>query len=333
MNRVLLKHRTHCQSSQLTPRDAVYRKWVDQYTFRELEKDVGRGDITAAVCFPQKRIIGAFVIAKEAGIFAGEREIEYFLRKFPGLKWKFLKHDGIPLKNQDIVLRMNGSVGVLMKVERVILNLLGRMSGVATTTNRFVQKAKKGNNSVLVTPTRKTLWGLLDKRACVLGGGGTHRLGLDNAVLIKHNHLKASRLSLELLLKNAISNLLKRGKSKPKFLEIEVRNKKYALEASRVLAQAKQHGFPLPCFVMLDNIAPREIAATIQDAKKKKLFDAVLFEASGRISEKNIVEYAKTGVDVLSIGAITHSAPMLDFSCRASGDERGIRSGRLLSRH
>lgn len=333
MNRSRVKWMTHCQTSQFTPRDLVYRKWLEQYTFREFEKDVGRGDITAEACFPQKKIIEAFVIAKEAGIFAGEQEIEYFLRKFPVIRWKFLKHDGMLLKNKDIVLRMRGQAAVFMKVERIVLNLLGRMSGVATTTSRFVQKAKKGNRSILVTPTRKTLWGWLDKRACVLGGGGTHRLGLDNAILIKHNHLKASKLSIDRLLKNVILNLSPHDSHKPKFLEIEVRNKKDALAASLIFAEAKKGGFPLPCFVMLDNVFPKEISETIREAKKKKLYNSVLFEASGRISEKNIASYAKTGVDILSVGAITHSAPMLDFSFRVDGDGRGIRFGRLLSRH
>ena len=205
MNRSRVKWMTHCQGSRLTLRDPLYRKWVDQYTFRELEKDFGKGDLSSEACFPrQKKVIRAFVIAKEAGIFAGEQEIEYFFKKFPSLKWKFLKHDGIVLKNQDVVLRMEGPAVVLMKIERVILNLLGRMSGVATTANRFVQKAKTKNRSILVAPTRKTLWGWLDKRACVLGGGCTHRLGLDNAILIKHNHLRASKKSLQIFLEMAL---------------------------------------------------------------------------------------------------------------------------------
>lgn len=333
MNRSRVTCMTHCQASRLVIRDPVYRKWLEQYTFRELEKDLGKGDLTAEACFLKKRIIDVFVIAKEAGIFAGEQEIEYFLRKFPQIQWKFLKHDAASLKNHDIVLRLKGPVAILMNIERVILNLLGRMSGVATTTNRFVQKAKKKNRSILVTPTRKTLWGLLDKRACVLGGGGTHRLGLDNAILIKHNHLKASRLSIKRLLKNVMASLSKHNKSKPKFLEIEVRNKKDALAASLVFVEAKKGGFSFPCFVMLDNVSPKEISGTIREAKKKKLYDSVLFEASGRISEKNIAAYAKTGIDVLSVGAITHSAPMLDFSCRVSGDGRETRSGPLPSRH
>lgn len=313
MNRSRVKWMTHCQASRLTPRDALYRKWLDQFTLRELEKDLGRGDITSEACFPEKKVTHAFVLAKEAGIFAGEGEIEYFLRKFPGLKWRFLKHDGVPLKNQDVVLRMQGPTSVLMKIERIILNLSGRMSGVATTTNRFIKKAKTKNRSILVTPTRKTLWGWLDKRACVLGGGGTHRLALDNAILIKHNHLRVSQKSLLEFLKVVLQKAVRKN---PKFLEIEVRDKKDALTASRIFADAKQRGFPLPCFVMLDNVSPREIAATLQEAKKQKFYEHVLFEASGRISEKNIAAYAKTGVDILSVGAMTHSAPMLDFSMR-----------------
>ncbi len=313
MNRVLLKHRTHSQSSRLTPRDALYRKWLDQYTFLELAKDVGSGDLTTNACFSKNKKAKSFILAKEPGILAGVQEIAYFLKRFSSLKWKFLKQDGAPLKSRDVILNMAGPVYELMKLERIILNLLGRMSGVATVTRRFVEKARKKNKKVLITPTRKTLWGLLDKRACVVGGGGTHRLSLDNAILIKHNHLKAGSQPLSQILKSVLAN---RYIKKAQFVEIEVRNGKDAAHAAKVFAQAKKHGFSLPCAVMLDNMSPNEVAKTVRFLKKEGLSQNILIEASGRISEKNIALYAKTGIDILSVGALTHSAPMLDLSMR-----------------
>lgn len=241
------------------------------------------------------------------------QEISYFLKKFPSVRWKFLKEDGVKLGTGDIILKMSGSVYELMRLERVILNLLGRMCGVATVTKRFVEKAQKQNRNILVTPTRKTLWGLLDKRACVLGGGGTHRLSLDNAILIKHNHLKAANQPLSQILGQVLKSPIAK---KAEFVEVEVRNRSDAIHAAQIFSQAKQSGFLLPCALMLDNMTALDVAKTVAALKKAGFLKYILLETSGRISEKNIAAYAKTGVNILSVGAITHSAPMLDLSMR-----------------
>lgn len=313
MNRNVLKTKTHSQSSWLTPRNPLYRKWLNQYTFAELDKDTGSGDLTTKACFPKNKRAASYILVKESGVLAGVQEISYFLKKIHSLQWRFLKKDGVEIKPGERVLKMAGPIYDLMKLERVILNLLGRMSGVATLTRRFVEKACKKNPTMLITPTRKTLWGLLDKRACVLGGGGTHRLSLDNAILIKHNHIKARNQPLPQILKSVLESRISK---KAQFVEVEVRNGKDAVRAAQIFAQAKKNKFPLPCCIMFDNMSPKKVAKIVAFFRKTGLSQDVLLEASGRISEKNIAAYAKTGVDVLSVGAITHSASMLDVSMR-----------------
>jgi len=292
--------KTHCQSESLTVSNPKYRECLDMYLLREIERDFGDGDLTTDAS-PVLEKSKAVVVAKESGIFAGEQEIKYLLGT---LSAKFFKHDGDKLKKGEIILELKGKTSDLMKIERVVLNTIGRMSGIATYAAKFVKLVKKANSHVLITPTRKTLWGLIDKRACVVGGAGTHRLALDNAILIKHNHIKASGMPI----KDFLNGLKIPKNTSAEFLEVEVKNGKDALIATKFLESKKG----IPCFVMFDNMKPKEISKALSKIKTKK----VLFEASGGINEKNLVKYAKTGVSVISIGSLTHSAPMLDVSMR-----------------
>lgn len=283
-----------------------------QFTVRELEKDLGRGDMTSKVCFSKSKSISAYIVAKETGILAGRQEIEFFLGQYRVIHFRFLKRDGDFLKKGDQILLLRGTVHALMKTERIILNLLGRMSGVATFTNRIVSRTKKINPNVLITPTRKTLWGLLDKRACSLGGAGTHRLNLDSAILIKHNHIRASGFPLGKFLNKVMLSLRaqprmglwsKHGFAKPKFIEVEVGNIRDAKIAAKY-----------PVVLLLDNMKPRAIRRTLASIPKHA--KVLYFEASGGINPENLKSYLKTGVDVISMGCLTHSAPMFDFSMR-----------------
>lgn len=307
------KYKTHCQAEALTVNNQKYRECLDKYLLWEIERDFGDGDLTTDAS-PVLEKSKAVVVAKENGIFAGEQEIKYLLchSRANGNLFRFVKHDGDKLKRGEIILKLKGKTSDLMKIERVVLNAIGRMSGIATYAAKLVKLAKKANPSVLVTPTRKTLWGLIDKRACVIGGAGTHRLALDNAILIKHNHIKASKKPIKEFLDDVILNFPE-NKS-VEFLEIEVKNIKDALIATKTLEFYIKNGFKIPCFVMFDNMKPKEILKVMTKMKNGK----VLFEASGGINEKNLVKYAKTGVDVISIGSLTHSAPMLDVSMSVS---------------
>lgn len=292
--------KTHNQSSQLTSSNPTYRLWIKQYTDLEVKKDFGKGDLTSAALFKDDQRARAIVIVKEKGIFAGRQEIEFYLNKFTGLTYKFFKKDGDAIFAGDKILEINGNAKVLLKIERSILNLFGRMSGVATKTRRIVNKIK--NSRVLVTPTRKTLWGLLDKRACALGGGGTHRLNLGDAVLIKDNHL-------DLLGRNIAKALSAFKKTNlGRFIEIEVENFDEAVQAAEELKL-----FLVPSFVMLDNMKPAEVRRVTVEFKKRG-YKNIKLEVSGGINEKNVVAYATTGVNVISMGCLTKDAASLDFS-------------------
>lgn len=331
MNSIFLQ--THCQKDKLTFDNPEYEKWVFQYTFVELEKDLGAsGDVTTNTLFSMDKEVSGFMLAKQSGILAGMQEFEWFLTRdikkygtpFQPVKMEIYKKDGEKLfassKTPEKIAKLSGTVFDLMKIERVVLNLLGRMSGVSTFTAEFVKKARAINPDILVTPTRKTLWGLLDKRACILGGGGTHRLSLSDAILIKHNHICAFGSDLQLPLRKALNATFEIDKNGPKFVEVEVNNPRDAEEAIRILSDIKKKEYPLPCFIMFDNILPKDIAGVFEKIKKGlssgELAEGIFFEASGGITLENIQDYAKTGVDIISIGAITHSAEMLDFTFR-----------------
>lgn len=280
--------------------NSLYKKWVKQFTFSEMEKDSIGGDITTEALFDAKKLGHAGIFAKEAGVFCGRQEIEFFLDGLRKVSYEFFKKDGEKISAGDEVLRVNGPVRILLKAERIILNLFGRMSGVATRTRQIVDKVK--NPHVLITPTRKTLWGMLDKRACLLGGGGTHRFNLSDAVLIKDNHL-------DLMARNIPLALSRFKKIKGvRFLEIEVESFNEAMLASEELKN-----FRLPCLIMLDNMSPAEIKRVILELKKRN-HKNIKVEASGQINEKNVTAYAKTGVDVISMGCLTKDAKSLDFS-------------------
>lgn len=304
--------KTHNQANLLTLKNPLYREWVLQYTFGELKKDLGRGDATTMHILRKPRRVTARIFSRAPGVLAGRQEVEFFLKK--RLCVKFLKRDGQRIRGEEAIALLSGDIREILKVERVTLNLLGRMSGVATQTSRIVEKVKKVNRHILITPTRKTLWGLLDKRACVLGGGGTHRLNLDNAILIKDNHLDAMGRDIE----KAIKSFFSSGQ-KAAFFEIEVATSKEAKIACAVLAKLKKDGrCRIPCFVMLDNFSPKNIQKTLKILRAANFKSCAKIEASGGINEKNIRAYAKTGVDIISMGSLTHSAPMFNLSLEIS---------------
>lgn len=318
MDRTVLAQKTHNVAQRLHPSDTTYKQWVFRYTFLELDKDLGdHGDITSEALFPDYVEIEAFVVSNSSGVLAGIQEAIYFLvASDPAFKPRlgrlaadFLKKDGDRVEPGDIILRLKGNVQDILKVERILLNLLQRMSGIATITDRYVDLLKRLQCTALLVPTRKTVWGLLDKRAVVVGGGGTHRLDLSDAVMIKDNH--------SVILNHDIGYMLKTCANNPgRFLEIEIETKERAVEAAK--AFKKLHvpgGLEVPGVIMFDNMKAssiRESIAAIRDAGCES--EMLLYEASGGIKLDNIEHYAHSGVDIISVGEITHSAMSLDFS-------------------
>lgn len=281
-----------------------------------LSSDVGSGDVTVAALKLADETTNAKISAKEPGVVAGVTEL-YWLLSRDGLKVLIHKQDGETIETGDAILEIEGPRSKLLAYERTGLNLLQRLSGIATVTRNYQDLVHQHNAEAHVIGTRKTPWGLLDKRALHLGGGGTHRLGLWDAILIKNNHLalvasretEAARMAIERAWPSRESAA---------FIEVEVRSRESALAAAEAFrrVQESEEGNGCPCCLLLDNMPPAKISEVIADLRARDLHDHVLTEASGNISEANIGEYAASGVDAISMGALTHSVRALDICQR-----------------
>jgi nicotinate-nucleotide pyrophosphorylase (carboxylating) len=261
---------------------------------RFLSEDIQRGDITSALLSNQK--IKAKIISRERGVVAGV----VFARNIFQLKGstvRILTKDGSRLKQNQTVLQVSGNAKSILSCERTVLNLLSRMSGIATQTNYLVSQIKKHSKKTNLYSTRKTAPGLryFDKEAVMVGGGRKHRMALDDMIMIKDNHL---------LLSNSMEDIIKKARKKRRQVEVEVENQMDAVLAAKYGAT----------IVMLDNFSPAQIKKTITALQKEKLRNKVKLEASGGINSKNIGAYAKTGVDMISVGSITNSVKGLDLS-------------------
>lgn len=287
----------------------LYRDFFMSFTGMQFQGDVGDGDVTSEKIFKNSPIANAEIVARESGIVAGLEEVELGCEK--RLKCEISKKDGDSVKKNDVICRLHGDLKLILRMERTILNFIGRMSGVATYTAGIVEKVKRVAPNVDVACTRKTLWGLLDKKACAVGGGCTHRLGLDDAILIKDNHLDALNRDIEL----AMTSFLPISKSRVRFIEIEVESLQEAVEAARVFKKYQdEKKITIPCLIMLDNLSPDAAKRVIEELKKRGLRKYIYLEVSGGINEKNVVAYAKTGADIISMGCLTKDARSLDVS-------------------
>lgn len=259
-----------------------------------LSEDLGRGDITSNL-LPRKKI-KARIISRQDGVIAGVSYAKEIFR-LKGCNVKIIKKDGDKIKPNQTILEITGYAKMILSCERTALNLLSRMSGIATRTKKIVDKIKAVNSRVKLYSTRKTAPGLrfFDKEAVKIGGGEKHRMSLDEMIMIKDNHLAVA---------GSIPRLIFRARKKNKKIEIEVENQEDALLAASVGVN----------IIMLDNFSPKEIITTVNRLKKSKLRNQVKLEASGGINEKNVSMYAKTGVDMISMGEITNSVNGIDFS-------------------
>ena len=285
-------------AKELTLKNSAYTKAVHQYVWQAYLNDHSKGDLTTQYFVPKKnRITEAEVVSKEPGILAGIMEAKWFLKKL-GIRIIQQKKDGAKLKKGDVIMKLKGRADTILSAERVLLNLLQRMSGVATSTHHMSSKLPK---NIKLLATRKTLWGDLDKRAVTVGDGGTHRLNLSDAVLIKENHI-----ALTDNLRKSLKRVFKKAK-KIKFIEIELENLKEVLEFVKICKKLK---YPKNLVVMLDNFKPTGIRKAVLVLKEV----GALVEVSGGITENNIKTFALKGVSAISSGAITNKATSLDFS-------------------
>ncbi|HEX8076867.1 MAG TPA: carboxylating nicotinate-nucleotide diphosphorylase [Chthoniobacterales bacterium] len=262
-----------------------------------LREDLGEGDTTTEFFVPANlRALGR-IVARERAIVAGaETAAEVFRRVNPRLDVSVLQPDGTPLSGGEAILEVRGPAGSILTAERVALNFLQRLCGIATLTGQFVEAIGKSRAKIL--DTRKTTPGLraLEKAAVVAGGGTNHRSTLSDMVLVKDNHLSAG-VGL-----SGLAEAIQRLRRERPGIRIEVE----ADRLDQVRSFLEVEGIDV---ILLDNMEPTEMREAVAAGKGK-----VQFEASGGITLKNVRRIAATGVDYISVGALTHSARSIDLS-------------------
>lgn len=274
---------------------------MDDIILIALKEDIGVGDHSTLSCVPETAQGSAQLLVKENGVLAGVEVAKRILFLFdPTLRMKQVIADGAAVKKGDIAFYINGSSRSILTLERTLLNVMQRMSGIATQTSEIVQSVSGCNVKIL--DTRKTTPGfrLFEKMAVKIGGGENHRFGLYDMIMLKDNHIdyaggiEAAILATHQYIKSNVLNLK---------IEIEVRNR---TELDEVLRVGKVDR------IMLDNFTPTELFEALKIIPRS--FGT---EASGGITKENVLEYAKTGVNYISLGALTHSAKSLDLSLKA----------------
>ncbi len=277
------------------PHPLLYRTLVEE----ALREDLGHGDVTTASLVPGNLRGLGLLRAKQDLILCGIQVAEeVFQLVDEELAFIPLKKDGEEVIKGEVVAEVRGRVSSILQGERVALNFLQHLSGVATYTKKFVEKVK--DLPVKIIDTRKTLPGfrVLEKYAVLCGGGANHRFGLSDGVLIKDNHIKAC---------GSVKRALKLAKEKLSHvyrIEIEVKNLEELAEALEAGAEA----------ILLDNMDTRTLREAVRIARQKN--PSVLLEASGGVTLENVREIAETGVDLISIGRLTHSAPAVDLNLK-----------------
>ncbi|MEM0357135.1 MAG: carboxylating nicotinate-nucleotide diphosphorylase [Candidatus Bathyarchaeia archaeon] len=275
------------------------KKVLEKKLLQMLAEDLGQGDITTSLLAPDGCTVEADIIAKEAGVIAGIEEATVLLESL-GLRFEAYVKDGDEIKPKQVLIRVCGDARTILSAERTILNIMSRMSGIATATRKLVEKIQKAGYKTKVACTRKTAPGLLyfDKKAVAIGGGDTHRFHLDDMILIKDNHIAIA---------GSVEKAVRTAREKASF------SKKIEVEAAKVedVLRAAEVGADM---VMLDNFSPKQVEEAVKLLKKAGYYGKVLLEASGGITAENILEYASKGVDIISLGEITHSVKALDIS-------------------
>ncbi len=269
-------------------------------------EDIGDGDHTTLCCIPEDAMGESKLLIKEEGVFAGVEIAKEVFRRFdPTMQVEVFIEDGTHVKPGDIVMSVKGKVQSLLQTERLMLNILQRMSGIATMTNKYVQKLKGTKTRVL--DTRKTTPGMrmLEKLAVKIGGGTNHRIGLFDMILLKDNHIDFAGG-----IENGISRCHQYLKEKGKDLKIEIEVRDFD-ELNRVLA------FGGVDRIMLDNFTPEETRRAVE-----LIGGRYETESSGGITFDTIRDYAEQGVDFVSVGALTHSVKGLDMSFKAADSDK-----------
>ncbi|AAB89414.1 nicotinate-nucleotide pyrophosphorylase (nadC) [Archaeoglobus fulgidus DSM 4304] len=252
------------------------------------------GDVTA---IPTKDV-EAVIVSKGEGVLAGVGVVK-ILFDLAEIVVMESKKDGEPIKPGDVVMRLRGKSDSILATERLAINILMRMSGIATATAKMVERARRVNPKVVVAATRKTTPGfrIFEKMAVEIGGGDAHRFSLSDCLMLKDNHIAVA---------GSLERAMKVKRSFTKKLEVEVGSVGDAIKAAEFGAD----------IIMLDNFTPEMVAEAVEELRRRGLREKVIIEVSGSVTPENVAEFAAMDVDVISSGYITHSAPALDFSLR-----------------
>lgn len=276
--------------------------WLEKLIHRALEEDLGAGDLTTDAVVAAEAKGKAALGSREEIILAGLPVFnKVFQHLSPEWEFEYFFKDGMCVPAGGRICTITGSLATILKAERTALNFIQRMSGIATLTRRYVDQV--GDLSVRIVDTRKTAPGLrlLDKYAVRMGGGFNHRMGLFDGILIKDNHIAAA---------GSIAKAVSLAREKaPHTIKIEVE-----IEDPAGIKEAIDAGADM---ILLDNMTPEVIKKCVQLAGGK-----IILEASGGITLHNILEIAQTGVDLISVGALTHSARAVDLSLEVLSEER-----------
>lgn len=264
-----------------------------------LEEDLGYDDVSCTIV--PDRISEAIIFTKEDCTVAGIKDAGSIFT-YLGIQAETALKDGDCLKAGDIIFRLKGGTVSILRAERLTLNFLGHLSGIATLTRTCVDIVRKHSGTTRVACTRKTTPGIrkFEKLAVAAGGGDTHRFNLSDSVMIKDNHVKL--MGIEAAIEAA------RKTSFTRKIEVEVESAEDAVLAAKLGTD----------IVMLDNMTPEIITETLGVLKEKGLRDSVIVEASGGIYQANLEDYAKTGVDVISMGSLIHKSRWIDMSLEIS---------------
>lgn len=276
---------------------SAYKDLVDL----AIQEDIGSGDITTkGVNLPEETFMGVFT-SREEGVLSGVDVAHFVLKKISSnSKIKFLLKDGAPLKRGSKIAIIKGPTSEILLAERIILNFLQRMSGVATITSKFVKEVSETKCQIL--DTRKTTpgWRKLEKYAVLCGGGKNHRMGLYDMVMIKDNHIASLSKTTTTPIREAVIRARK----------VIKKNQKIIIEVDNLIQMAEALSIA-PDIILLDNMPIQTLKKAVQ--LRNKTLPGVLLEASGGISLKTVKKVAKTGVDRISIGCLTHSVKSLDI--------------------
>jgi nicotinate-nucleotide pyrophosphorylase (carboxylating) len=287
----------------------VAKERYEELVKRGLEEDFGEGDLTTDAMVPEDAPGRALVTAKAEGVIAGGFVAEEVFRQV-GAEYRILVEDGRRVEPGTVVGRAKGGLRALLKGERVALNLLCRLSGIATLTRRFVDEVEGTKARILDTRKTAPLYRALEKYAVRTGGGVNHRMGLADQVLVKENHFAAARASGRAKSFAGSLRLLRENLPDGVVVGIEVRD----LSELHMALEVE------PDYVLCDNFRSEDLALAVRIRDDWPGEKRVELEASGGVRLGNVAEVAATGVDRISVGALTHSAPTLDLSMKIAED-------------